>query len=188
MLAVEGDHLPHLWEFQQKSFWTDLTGAGEVSLRSGTKCDIFSTKGLALLKLRICKAWLTALSLQQTYVDHLPCWLTEILPYGLIYVQMSHANFKVTKKDLELISWIKGTVRQPWPWGFSGSRSLVWSKSMYCQRGGYNFASFLTEPHLTLKRFSMVTVGFVDVEHNWTNQCIISLMNLFTSMLWKNFA
>ena len=37
---------------------------------------------------------------------------------------------------------------------------------MYCQRGGYNFASFLTEPHLTLKRFSMVTVGFVDVGHN----------------------
>ena len=33
---------------------------------------------------------------------------------------------------------------------------------------------------LSLKRFCMVTGGFVDVEHNCTNQCTLSLINIFT--------
>ena len=34
----------------------------------------------------------------------------------------------------------------------------------------------------------MVIIGFVDVEHNWTNQCTTFLMNLLTFTLWISFA
>ena len=34
----------------------------------------------------------------------------------------------------------------------------------------------------------MVTVVFVDVEHNWTNQCTTFLMTLLTFTLWISFA
>jgi hypothetical protein len=53
------------------------------------------------------------LGLKNTFVEHIPCWLTEVPSYGLICMQISHANFKITKKDLELLSKIKEIVRQP---------------------------------------------------------------------------
>ena len=115
------------------------------NFRCVTKCDILTTKWLALSKLRICKALLMTLGLKYNFVDHIPCWLAEILSYGLICMQMSHANFKITKKDLERISWIKETVRQPWPWGFPGSRIVLFTRHICCQMGRYNFASSLTE-------------------------------------------
>ena len=98
-----------------------------------------TTKRLALLKLRICKALVMALSLKYTYVDHIPCWVTEILSCALICMQMSHANFKITKKDLELISRIKGRVRQPWLWDFPGSRILLFTKKLLLSKGWFQF-------------------------------------------------
>jgi hypothetical protein len=141
----------HLWEFQQKSCWTDLAGAGEVPQRSVTKCDILTTNRLAVLKLRICKVLLMTLSLKYAYVDHILCWLKEICSCGLICMQMSHANFKITKKDLELISRIKERVRQPWPRGFPGNRIILLTKHICCQRSGCNFSWPLTEPLFALE-------------------------------------
>jgi hypothetical protein len=156
------------------------------NFRCVTKCDILTTKRLARLKLWIWKALLMTLGPKYTFVEHIPCWLAEILSYGSICMQMSHANFKITKKDLELISWIKETVRQPWPWGFPGSGIVLCTKSIYCQRGGYNF-EFSNRSLLWLWRgLVWWQLGFFYVEDNWTNQCTISLMNLFTTILWKN--
>ena len=88
------------------------------------------------------------LGLKYTIVDHIPCWLTEILLHGLICMQMSHADFRVTKKDLNpssrivqhlhtvLIGDFGGTKICP-KWttvsgkGCAGCPRSIWTRSTY---------------------------------------------------------
>ena len=81
-------------------------------------------------------------------------------------MQMSHADFKITKKDLKLISWIKEQFYNPHHEDFQVAE-LNYLQNPFAVKGVVIISRLLeSNLILSLKRFSMVTVGFVDVEHN----------------------